>query len=71
MIVACGLSRPSTNRPFERARLLELIGGDRVRDGTLELGDDRLDGLVDAGQVDPACAASVPASAYELFEQET
>ena len=53
MIVACGLSRPRTKRPFanERAFSSSSAGTDS-RAILPQLGDDRLDRLVDPAQVD-------------------
>ena len=53
MIVACGLSRPSTKRPFANERAFSSSSaGHGLGHHPAQLGDDRLDRLVDPVEVD-------------------
>ena len=55
MIVACGLSRPRTKRPFANERAFSSSSAGTGSEAiAAQLGDDRLDRLVDPVQVDAA-----------------
>ena len=72
MIVACGLSRPSTKRPLanERAFSSSSAGTGSV---TIRRSSATIVSIASSIRFrsTPPCAASAPASAYELFAQKT
>ena len=70
MIVACGLSRPRTKRPFANARAFSSSSAG-TGSATARRSSATTVSIASSIRVrsTPAWAASVPASAYELFAQ--